>query len=329
MPLVTVIIPAFNSADDLPEALSSVREQTSDDWEVVVCDDASTDDTAAIAESFGEGFRVVRNERNLGPAGARNRALEVARGELIALLDADDYWLPSYLEEQVRFYERCEREAPGVGVVTCDALMVGADGPIEGTFRDRVPFPARPTLAKLLVQNTIYGSSLLPRAIAEEVGGFSPECRGTEDHDLWVKVLERGYRPVCNPKAVAVYRLREGSLSSNPLGMARNWQAVERLALQRGRLNWYERRIAHRELRYYRLLEDVAEIRDERGAEGRVSPSRVLRALPKVAVVALENPMRWLRLFGRLIGGSGSLRQRLIPGREDVLADGGPGGRGA
>jgi glycosyltransferase involved in cell wall biosynthesis len=329
MPLVTVIIPAFNSADDLPEALSSVREQTSDDWEVVVCDDASTDDTAAIAESFGEGFRVVRNERNLGPAGARNRALEVARGELIALLDADDYWLPSYLEEQVRFYERCEREAPGVGVVTCDALMVGADGPIEGTFRDRVPFPERPTLAKLLVQNTIYGSSLLPRAIAEEVGGFSPECRGTEDHDLWVKVLERGYRPVCNPKAVAVYRLREGSLSSNPLGMARNWQAVERLALQRGRLNWYERRIAHRELRYYRLLEDVAEIRNERGAEGRVSPSRVLRALPKVAVVALENPMRWLRLFGRLIGGSGSLRQRLIPGREDVLADGGPGGRGA
>jgi glycosyltransferase involved in cell wall biosynthesis len=329
MPLVTVITPAYNSADDLPEALNSVREQTSDDWEVVVCDDASTDETAAIAESFGERFRVLRNERNLGPAVARNRALEVARGELIALLDADDYWLPTYLEEQVSFYERCEREAPGVGVVTCDALIVGPGGPIEGTFRDRVPFPARPTLAKLLVQNTIYGSSLLPRAIAEEVGGFSPECRGTEDHDFWVKVLERGYRPVSNPKAVAVYRLREGSLSSNPLGMARNWQALERLAIQRGRLNWYERRIAHRELRYHRLLEDVAEIREERRTEGRVSPSRVLRALPKVAVVAQENPMRWLRLIGRLIGGKGSLRQRLIPIREDVLADGGTGGRGA
>jgi glycosyltransferase involved in cell wall biosynthesis len=328
VPRVTVITPAYNSAEDLPEALRSVQEQTIDDWEVVVCDDASTDDTAEIAASFGERFRVLRNERNLGPAGARNRALEAASGELIALLDADDYWLPEYLEEQIAYYERSEAEGPGVGVVTCDALMVGPDGPVPGTFRDRVPFPKRPTLAKLLVQNTIYGSSLLPRAIAEEVGGFSPECRGTEDHDLWVKVLEAGYRPVSNPKAVAVYRLREGSLSSNPLGMARNWQAVERLALQRGRLSWYERRIAHRELRYYQLLENVAEIRNERAERGRISPSRVLRALPRLALVALENPMRWVRLFGRLIGGKGSLRQRLIPGREDVLAEG-PGDRPA
>jgi glycosyltransferase involved in cell wall biosynthesis len=326
VPRVTVITPAYNSAEELPEALQSVQAQTSDDWEVVVCDDASTDDTAAIAESFGTRVRVIRNERNLGPAGARNRALEAARGELIALLDADDYWLPEYLEEQIAFYEKCEAEEPGVGVVTCDALIVGPRGPIGGTFRDRVPFPSRPTLAKLLVQNTIYGSSLLPRAIAEEVGGFSPECRGTEDHDLWVKVLERGYRPVANPKAVAVYRLREGSLSSNPLGMARNWQTVERLALKRGRLGWWESRIAHRELRYYRLLEDLAEIRSERASGRSPGAGRVLRAARRAAVVALENPMRWIRLFGRLIGGKGSLKQRLIPGREDVLAEDGAGG---
>jgi hypothetical protein len=137
-----------------------------------------------------------------------------------------------------------------------------------------------------------------------------------------VKVLERGYRPVSNPKAVAVYRLSVGSLSSNPLGMARNWQTVERLALERGRLGWRERRIAHRELRYYRLLEDVAEIRDERASAGRVRPSRLVRAVPRLAIVALENPMRWIRLIGRLIGGEGSLKQRLIPGREEVLADG-------
>lgn len=319
VPRVTVIIPAYNSADVLPEALRSVQAQTSDDWEVVVCDDGSTDNTAEVAERFGERFRVIRNERNLGPAGARNRALGAASGELIALLDADDYWLPEYLEEQVSFYEASEMEQPGVGVVTCDAVIVGPDGPVEGTLRDRVPFPSRPTLAKLLVKNTIYGSSLLPRAIAEEVDGFSPEC--AEDHDLWVKILECGYRPVCNPKAVAVYRLREGSRSSNLLGMARNWQALERLALERGRLRWWERRIAHRELRYYQLLEDIAEIRIQRASGGRVSPSRVVHAAPRLAVVALENPMRWIRLIGRLIGGKGSLMQRLIPGRGEVLAD--------
>ena len=99
MPRVSVIIPAFNNEATLAEAVQSVQSQTYVDWEVIVSDDASTDGTAAVAEGFGGPIRVVRNPENRGSGPARNAAVEVAEGELLALLDADDYWLPEFLAE--------------------------------------------------------------------------------------------------------------------------------------------------------------------------------------------------------------------------------------
>jgi glycosyltransferase involved in cell wall biosynthesis len=314
-----VIIPAYNAAEDLPETLRSLEAQTSDDWEAVICDDASTDDTADVARSFGERFRVVRNEINMGPAGARNHALREATGELIALLDADDLWLSEYLEEQVSFYDAAEAERPGVGIVTCDARIMGPDGIAAQTFRDSMPFPEHMTVAKLLVENSIYGSFVVPRAIAEQVGGFSLECFGTEDHDLCVKVMERGYRAVSNPKALAVYRVQQGSVSSDFARMARNTQTVHRLALQRGYLSRRERWVARRELRANRLIEDVFEIQGQRASGGGLPLGRVLGLIPRGLVVAVESPWRWMRVIRRLITGKGSFSQRLNPGREDNL----------
>ena len=315
VPRVSVIIPAYNSAEFLPEALRSVEAQTNGDWEVVVCDDASHDDTADVAESFGERVRVIRSKENAGRAGACNKALAAARGELVAFLDADDYWLPEYLEEQIALYESSEAERPGVGIVSCDTLIVGPDDRVLGTFRERFPWPARPTLSKLLVINTIHAMALMPRSIAEEVGGFSPQCLAVEDQDLWVKVLERGYRPVDNPRALVAYRQRQGSVSSDPANMARNQQTIYRLALERGRLSWRERWIARRELRLHRLVEEVREIQSEHALRGRLPLGRVLRASPGAIAVGLSNPQPW----ARLIRGEGSLRQRFAPGRESIL----------
>src|SRR4051794_40590064 len=92
MSRVTVVIPAHNSADVIEDGLRSVLAQTYDDWEVVLADDASADDTAARAAAVSPRVRVVRTDTNLGPAGARNLALEHATGELVAFLDADDWW---------------------------------------------------------------------------------------------------------------------------------------------------------------------------------------------------------------------------------------------
>src|SRR4051794_18295236 len=102
MPRVSVIIPAYNAEEHIAAALESVARQTYGDWEVVVGDDGSTDRTAEIVAGFGDRFRLVRAERNLGPANGRNVAIEDARGELLATLDSDDLWLPGYLDGMVR-----------------------------------------------------------------------------------------------------------------------------------------------------------------------------------------------------------------------------------
>ena len=317
-PRVSVIIPAYNSAGVLDEALRSVVEQTSDDWEVVVGDDASTDATEAVAREFGERVRVVRNERNLGPSAARNLAVEAAHGELLAFLDADDRWLPGYLAEQVAVYDRAASEGNDVGIVSCDALLEGTDGPIEGTYGDRVPYPETLTLAQLLVDNPIFVSALVPRAAFEEAGGFSTECFGTEDRDLWIRLLELGYRAVFNPKPLAVYRLDEGSVSADTASMARNMQTVYRRALERGRLSGRERRVARRELRLLQLIEEVVEIEQQRASSGRLPLGKVLRAAPRAAVVAVTNPQRWGRVAGRLLRGRGGVQERLMPERGAV-----------
>src|SRR4051812_49192629 len=100
MPRVSIIIPAFNAEEHIDETLGSVCHQTYDDWEIVVCDDCSTDGTAERARSFGDCLTLVRTEANAGPSAARNLAIEHSSGELLAFLDADDYWLPTYLERQ-------------------------------------------------------------------------------------------------------------------------------------------------------------------------------------------------------------------------------------
>src|SRR5688572_16829702 len=117
MPRVSVIIPAHEAADYLASTLRTVVAQSVPDWEAIVVDDASSDGTAEAAEGIDPRIRVFRSERNLGPAGARNLALEHAQGELLALLDADDAWEPHYLERQLALYDRLRAEGCSVGVV--------------------------------------------------------------------------------------------------------------------------------------------------------------------------------------------------------------------
>src|SRR4051794_5959509 len=117
MPRVSVIIPAFNAERYLADALRSVRTQTYADWEVVVGDDGSTDRTVEIAAGFGERVKIVGAEKNAGPAAARNRAVAQASGELLALLDADDLWLPEFLEHQVTLFDETQGRYGDVGLV--------------------------------------------------------------------------------------------------------------------------------------------------------------------------------------------------------------------
>ncbi len=166
MPRVSVIIPAFNAEEYIEQALRSVLGQTSDDWEIVVCDDCSTDATAERVRSLGDRITLVRTETNSGPAVARNLAIAHSSGELLAFLDSDDYWLPVYLERQVALYDSANAANGDVGIVACNASLLRNNDKRPETHMDVVRFPRNVGLRRLLRSNPIFGSALAPRRAA-------------------------------------------------------------------------------------------------------------------------------------------------------------------
>lgn len=305
MARVSVIVPAFNAATTIKQTLQSILAQTYEDWEVVVCDDRSTDDTASLARSVSPRITVVSAAVNGGPAAARNVAIDHATGELLALLDADDHWLPDYLDSQVRAFDRAQHAGStrgDVGVVTCDAYLEDPSGArLPGTYRDRIPFPSEVTIETLLEGNPIFVSALTPARLVREVGGFDPLTYGSEDHDLWCKLVERGYRVVDNPVPLAVYRLEGSSVSSHRARMAGTSQTTYRLALARGRLTPAQRRLARRQLRLHQGVEAVEEYLSDRGARTSWrSLWRLAGGLMTLAAFAAAHPSRWPRWLGQL-----------------------------
>lgn len=298
MPRVSVITPAYNAAQVIPATLASVRGQTFTDWEHVIVDDRSTDDTLATIERESAGdarVHAIAADGKLGPAGARNRAIAEASGELLAFLDADDVWSPEYLERQVARLDAEQARTGDVGIVACNAYLLTAGGRLAETYRDRFGDADGIGLTELLKANRIFISAVVPKAVVDEVGGFSTETWGSEDHDLWLRIVASGRRVVATAEPLVDYRIAEGSVSSSLGGMARTNQATYRRALERGGLSWRQRGIARRQLRLHRAVETVAVLREDRARTGRFSRSAVVRAAPVFAAAALSYPNRWWR----------------------------------
>ena len=306
MPRVSVIIPAYNSEDTLGEALQSVRAQTYSDWEAIVVDDASTDETASLAEGFGDGFRVIRCRENGGAAAARNMAAAAAEGEVLAFLDADDYWTPEFLDAQVALYDRSEAPPPGIGIVACNTFVLGPDGIVPGTYGLRAPFRDPLTLSALLEGCSIMISgAIIPTAPFERAGGFSTECHTAEDFDLFIRLLELGYEVVYNPEPLAVYRVHGASTSENTANMARSSALVYRRALDRGRLDRRQRRISSRRLRHHRMAEDIAVFTELRGSGQSPSLGHLLGMGARAARLAVDEPRQVFRSASRALFGKG------------------------
>lgn len=224
MPLVSIIIPAYNSSATIGETLSSLAEQTFRDFEVIVVDDGSTDDTAALVECDFPSVHVIR-QANGGPAAARNTGVDQATGEWIAFLDADDAWLPWRLSLQVDF--------ASVNPTIDLWCGVGADfeTPLKIFEQQLAPLPSTRdlntlplgrkeflwslTLHDLRFTNPIATSTVLIRKhVFTEVGGFDTRFRGPEDYDLWIRVLAQ-YSAVKINLPVSRYRQHEAGLSQD------------------------------------------------------------------------------------------------------------------
>lgn len=291
MARVSVIMPAFNSEALIGQALDSVFSQTYDDWEVVVVDDASTDRSADVAAGFGDRVKVIRSAANAGAATSRNIALESAGGELIALLDADDYWLPGFLEAHVGALDRATAAGVKAGLVTGDARVLTPDGFAPGTYRDIHPLDDSLTLDRLLAGNPIYGSVVIARVALNEAGRFDPRA-GAEDYDLWIRIMEQGYRIVTVPEALAVYRRWPGATTWSQMMGARHQRVTLERAIERGRLTPTQARIARRWRRYSQAVEALMAV-VEPGPQRAAARRRLPAELPRIVFVGLSHPELW------------------------------------
>lgn len=237
MPLVSVIVPAYKVTPYIPETLDSVLAQTFQDFEIVVVNDGSPD-TEALEKAL-EPYRsriIYVRQNNQGLSCARNTAIRSGTAtKYVALLDGDDKWHPDYLEVQTRIMER----DPTIDVLYSDAFVFG-DGPGSGhKLTETWPSRGEVTVQALLDQTcTVMISVLARRAMLEKVGMFDVTVKpsGSEDFDLWVRILKAGGKISYHQQPLVYYRRRPASLSSNSLALCQSFMHVLKNILQRSDL---------------------------------------------------------------------------------------------
>jgi glycosyltransferase involved in cell wall biosynthesis len=215
-PRVSVLVPAFNAAETVPAALDSVLGQQPPPLEVIVCDDGSTDGTEEALRPYADTVRVVRHQRNLGLAAARNSAAGVARGQLLGLCDADDVWLPG----RVRAFEEAAASRPDVSIWTTDAVESRSGTRIPGTYYGIRAFPAQRQDLAILRSNFVFGAGALRADAFTTVGGYRPGLRFAEDWDLFIRLLLSGHLAGLIDLPLYEYRRSEGSLTGREVDLA-------------------------------------------------------------------------------------------------------------
>ena len=232
-PTVSVVMAAHDSAQTIEAAIASVRLQTRRDWELIVVDDGSTDETAAVAAAVPDDRIRIVTQSNRGAAAARNAGLRSARAPLVSTLDSDDLWLPSYLETMVQALA----EAPDVAVAYTDAWVLDdATGRVRKTTEmtyQRPPIPPptahRELLKELLRRNFVYNSVTARRDALLAVGGYDERLWNAQDWELWLRVAASGRRFLRVPGTLAVHRDHPGSLSTDLERARRAVQQVYRI----------------------------------------------------------------------------------------------------
>ena len=218
-PAVSILTPAYNSAKFIRQTLESALRQTFTDFEMIVVDDGSTDDTRRVVESYAAADDRIRliSQSNGGIAAARNRAMSMARGRLFALLDSDDVWLPCYLADQLDIMAR----HPDIAVLSANAINFG--GAFNGTpllaTRPRGRIRQVSLLELVTVEDSLCILSIFRKEVVDAIGGFDATLRRSEDYDLWLRAAVNGYRIAVNPQPLGLYRRRPDSLSADEVLM--------------------------------------------------------------------------------------------------------------
>jgi len=215
MTKVTVAIASYNMASYLPAAIDSALAQDHDDVEILVVDDGSTDDTREVASRYGRKVRYMYQE-NAGVANAYNRALELAKGEYVQFLDADDVLTPSTVSRLADLLD----ESPSAGLAHGDALVMDAGGEVYGSrvapasFGGRRLIPSAEAFKELLRGCHITNSAVMIRkSVLDKVMPFRQKSVPGEDWDMWLRVAAE-YDVVHLPISACYYRVHDASITS-------------------------------------------------------------------------------------------------------------------
>ncbi len=256
-PRVSVIVPTYNRAKYLAEAVESVLVQDYVDYEILIIDDGSTDDTQEVVRRFPGELVRYHHQRNAGPSAARNTGLGLARGELVAFLDSDDRWLPDKLGPQVALFD----EFPELVLTAANIQHFDESGLLDRfhtnpdqwehlpgeEVRPDVFYISEPR-DPMLGENWVPGGSVVARReVILEVGGFDKDLWCGEDYDLWLRLSARGPF-VLERRVVYLYRQHEGTLNRRDERRHSSRIRVLEKALAEQQLSYRQRRVLRRRI---------------------------------------------------------------------------------
>ena len=205
--LVSIIMPSYNTAKFISETITSVLAQTYTNWELIIVDDCSTDDTDAVIRPYlaDDRIRYIKNEKNSGAAVSRNRALREAKGKWIAFLDSDDLWLPEKLEKQIAFMEKNNCRFSYTNYIEIDENSVPNGRSVTGPKK----------ITRHRMYNYCWMGCLTVMYDAETVGLVQiADIKKNNDYAMWLKVCEKADCYLLE-ETLAKYRKRSGSISNH------------------------------------------------------------------------------------------------------------------
>lgn len=222
-PLVSIIMPCFNSEHFIIESINSVINQSYKNWELIIIDDNSKDRSIEIIQEFLQKenrISLIINEENSGAAISRNKGIEASNGDFIAFLDSDDIWKEEKLEKHIDF------------MMKNDLLLsytYYSQISEDGSFIKKVTPPHSLNYQQLL--KTCHIGCLTAIYNKKKLGKvYMPNIRKRQDYALWLKILKQNNTAICLPEYLAFYRIRSDSISSNKIKAAKyNWHLYRKI----------------------------------------------------------------------------------------------------
>ena len=212
--LVSVVMPSFNASSWISSSIQSVQRQSYQNWELIIIDDGSTDNTIETLNTFLIDHRIsLITQKNSGPAAARNVGIQKSKGEYLAFLDSDDYWMPDKLVQQLNFIDSHKE----CGLVHTDYRIFHEEPKVSKPFKQPGWFSRWSEEERLLVCDTIGTLTVLTYTeLVKEVGGFREDLHGTEDWDLWIRISKDS--KICKLNyETACYRIHPTGISQSSI----------------------------------------------------------------------------------------------------------------